>query len=185
VVFVALKRPPRRTNRVACEGTFTPHPAPAPVSLPGTLRRATPDDAPAVARLLQVAYKDNEKLGVEYNAAAVTEERVRRYLVRDEVWVLERDGRLVATVGLQRHIEVRRLAVDPDARGSGVAAELLAFAEGEAAQAGFREAQLFVDGDHPWLQGFYTRHGWEEEGRVSVPEYPGWEMVKFQKRLGR
>ncbi|HLE96860.1 MAG TPA: GNAT family N-acetyltransferase, partial [Candidatus Thermoplasmatota archaeon] len=77
------------------------------MSLPGTLRRATPDDAPAVARLLQVAYKDNEKLGVEYNAAAVTEERVRRYLVRDEVWVLERDGRLVATVGLQRHIEVR------------------------------------------------------------------------------
>lgn len=149
--------------------------------MPPTLRRATDADLPQLAALLRRAYGANADIGVGVNAPTLTEERIRAYVATSDVWVAERDGKLVGTVGLQPRLDVRRLAVDPEARGEGLAHDLMDLAERRAAEMGYAKAELGVAADHPWLADFYAKRGWRRVGRATYDAFPEWGLVTFEK----
>ncbi len=62
--------------------------------------------------------------------------------------------------------EVEQLFVGPAARGSGVAAQLLAEAEGQVAAAGHSEAWLAVVEGNTRARRFYEKCGWRETGEL-------------------
>lgn len=81
-----------------------------------------------------------------------------------------RDGnaRIVASVGLEpagRDILLRSLAVDPAHRGRGLAAGLLAFAEGRAAELGFERIHLLTTS----AVAYFASRGYKYEQRERAP----------------
>jgi GNAT superfamily N-acetyltransferase len=60
--------------------------------------------------------------------------------------------------------EVEQVYVDPDRRGTGVAAPLLAEAERQVAAAGHAEAWLAVVAGNARARAFYEREGWRDDG---------------------
>ncbi|HWG92216.1 MAG TPA: GNAT family N-acetyltransferase [Candidatus Thermoplasmatota archaeon] len=135
--------------------------------LPEGVRRAREEDAEALSAFFARTYQENEKLGLQYYASAVAPEVVRHLLATSEVYVREEGGRILAAVALTPLVEVRRLSVDPAARGDGHAADLLAFALERGRAMGAAEARLEIDAGHPWLGGFYERRGFVELGTLT------------------
>lgn len=142
-------------------------------ALPEDVRRATLEDAAALSAFFQRAYQENEKLGLQYWAPAVQEEVVRHLILASEVYVREREGRIVAAVALTPLAEVRRLSVDPAERGLGHARALMAFALARARALGAAEARLEIDAGHPFLARFYEDLGFVELGTMAYD--PGTE----------
>jgi putative acetyltransferase len=56
--------------------------------------------------------------------------------------------------------EVVRLYVGREARGQGIAQDLLSFAERELSKGGVREAELFCTAGNGRAENFYRRQGW-------------------------
>ncbi|WP_254431386.1 GNAT family N-acetyltransferase [Agromyces sp. Marseille-P2726] len=96
-------------------------------------------------------------------------------LERPEVaFYVARDGHravgiaaLVADVGMgpdgaPERGELKRMFVDPDVRGRGVAAALLARIEADAVARGIREVVLETGDLHHAAQALYTSHGYRE-----------------------
>ncbi|MFC7363006.1 GNAT family N-acetyltransferase [Nocardioides astragali] len=69
--------------------------------------------------------------------------------------------------------EVEQLFVGPDARGSGVAAQLLAEAEGQVAAAGHPEAWLAVVEGNARARRFYEKCGWRDNGELPYEVIAG------------
>ena len=131
------------------------------------IRRATPDDAPAIAavhvRSWRRAYEDVvdahvlAELDVDERA-----ERWRGWLGDEEalVWVAEEGGRVVAFASL-RGAKLTTLYVDPFAQGAGVGTRLLTAAEA----AGARELEVFEANGHG--RRFYEARGWRDDGEAG------------------
>jgi ribosomal protein S18 acetylase RimI-like enzyme len=128
------------------------------------IRRATPDDAEAIARVemrtFRHAYADI--LDPQFLAEMELGERTaawREALERDDrvVWVAEVEDRLVGYASA-RDRELRTLYVDPAAQGAGVGTRLLA----EAEAAGVCELEVFADNGHGIA--FYEARGWRDAG---------------------
>jgi GNAT superfamily N-acetyltransferase len=148
------------------------------------VRRARPDDAPALARL---------RLAFRSESRAVTES-VDAFLARCEAWmhprlghdspwrtwVIERDGGLLGNIWLQviekipnpgdeseRHAYISNFYVHPSARNGGVGSALLAAALAEA-------DALEVDTVFLWPSArsrpLYERHGFSSNTRVLAFE---------------
>ena len=64
------------------------------------------------------------------------------------------------------------LAVDQGYRGSGTGARLLAWAEGQAKEAGFDRLSLHVWADNVSAWGFYRARGFVALGRAEIAEHP-------------
>ncbi|WP_281689076.1 GNAT family N-acetyltransferase [Pseudonocardia thermophila] len=91
----------------------------------------------------------------------------------DDVLVAERGGRVVGYAALHnsldapshRHVlEIRGLAVHPDAAGRGIGAALVEAAVVEAARRGARKVTLRVLGSNDRARQLYARCGFVEEG---------------------
>ena len=106
----------------------------------------------------------------------------------DRFWVAERGGLLgfVSTGG----DELVRLFVDRAARGTGVAARLLAYGEGMIRAAGHGEAVLHCTAGNRRAERFYERHGWTlartYDDALWLPDGAGPVVAtgEFRKRLG-
>ncbi len=77
----------------------------------------------------------------------------------DETFVAEDDGRIVGFYALDG-VELSKLYVESESRGSGVARTLLSHAEGILASRGVGEAELFCTVGNLRAQRFYERRGW-------------------------
>jgi predicted GNAT family N-acyltransferase len=91
------------------------------------------------------------------------------------------DGRVVGTCRLlivDRTVQLSRLAVEPDARRSGIATRLLREADREAAAARARRIVLHAQ---TYARDLYTADGYEARGRTFVEA--GIEHVAMEKRL--
>lgn len=91
------------------------------------------------------------------------------------------DGRVLGTcrlVFVDRTVQLSRLAVEPDARRSGIATALLREADREAAAA---RAKRIVLHAQTYARGLYVSGGYEERGRTFVEA--GIEHVAMEKRL--
>src|SRR5687767_9604754 len=85
--------------------------------------------------------------------------------VTDTTVALDEAGELMGFVMVVGD-EVEQLFVGPAARGSGVAAQLLAGAEGQVAAAGHPEAWLAVVEGNARARRFYEKCGWRDTGEL-------------------
>jgi GNAT superfamily N-acetyltransferase len=144
------------------------------------LRLAQPDDALAVARVhvrsWQSAYRS--LLPDDYLEQLRPEDRAEKYDFatidpqKPRTIVAEEDGHILgfATTAPSRdsetadHGELYALYVDPTQWGCGIGVALLAAARAHLAQAGFRNAILWVLDGNLRAERFYQRDGWASDG---------------------
>jgi putative acetyltransferase len=110
----------------------------------------------------------------------------QRYLRdRADFWVAEQDGVLVGTVAVRPKDEVtcelKRLYVNPAARGHGIGQALYMHAEAFARSAGYEK--MWLDSSRRFTQ---ARRLYERNGFVLVEElHNEWEDNVYEKRLVR
>lgn len=156
-----------------------------PARLPAglRLRDARPEDAEALHALYHAAYApDEDPHRPPETRLTDTVEDVRGFLRDSHVLVAEDDhGRIVGSIGIRRIANLRRLAVSPDLKTNGLGGALLEAAMERAAKEGFVWAMLDTLPDHPWLPGFYRKHGFEPRCLEEFPSGARW--LQFRKRL--
>jgi ribosomal protein S18 acetylase RimI-like enzyme len=145
------------------------------------IRAGIPADAPAIAKIVQEAYRHYiPRIGkppgpmLDDYAARVSE---------GVVWVIEEGSTVAGVIVLlpsPGYLLLDNIAVAPDRQGVGLGRRLLAFAEAEAACRGYREIRLYTHETMTENQRLYAAIGYEETGRGTEA---GYERVFMRKRL--
>jgi putative acetyltransferase len=149
------------------------------------VRRAGPEDAPAIAAVLQEAFVEFKALYTEGGFAATTPgtEQVLTRMREGPIWVALREGVVLGTVAAvvkDESVYVRGMAVLPAARSSGAGTALLQQVEGWASGQGF--GRLFLS-TTPFLSSairLYERYGFRrtDEGLYDLFGTPLFTMEK-------
>lgn len=145
------------------------------------LRRARADDAPAVAAVVDAAYRHYIPLigrtplpMLADHGAAIRD---------DDVWVLEdRGGEIVGVIELQAradHLWVENVAILPGWQGRGLGRRLLQHAEEEADRRDVTELRLLTNERYTTNIAMYERYGYRETHREP---HLGTDLVHFRKR---
>jgi GNAT superfamily N-acetyltransferase len=128
------------------------------------IRRATPDDAAAIAAVQARGWRHAYADIVEPEDMLVPEQTTPRWAERiaegAEVYVFDQDGQIAGFAALDGN-ELRAIYVDPPAQGAGVGSALLAAAVDRLRAAGYDEAFLWAFEANGLARAFYERHGWE------------------------
>jgi ribosomal protein S18 acetylase RimI-like enzyme len=168
-----------------------------------TVRPATPDDVPAMARLharsWPVAYRGLLPDRLIANVVADESARAERWRRRiadhaapGGVLVAERDGRIVGHVfwapgedadATRDTAEVQAIYVDPDATGQGAGRAMLAAATASIEAMGFATITLWVLTANARARRFYEAAGWRPDGRIMVERRPGGTLREMRYRL--
>src|SRR5215467_6530307 len=145
------------------------------------IRAATSADVPAIANIVEQAYRHyiariGKPLGpmLDDYAARVAE---------GAVWVLEERAVIAAIIVLLSapdYLLLDNIAVSPARQGLGLGRRLLAFAEAEALRRGYREIRLYTHQTMVENQRLYASIGYEETGRGAEA---GYERVFMRKQL--
>jgi putative acetyltransferase len=134
-----------------------------------TLRPSTPEDAATVADIWHegwhAAHPGHVPDGLtERRTLEAFHERAPRRV--DDTTLAEVDGRVLGFIMVVGD-EVEQVYVGRDARGSGVAAVLLAEAERQVAAQGFDLAWLAVASGNARARAFYEKQGWVDGGYLA------------------
>jgi GNAT superfamily N-acetyltransferase len=128
------------------------------------IRRATPDDAAAIAAVQARTWRHAYADIVEPERMPTPEQQAPRFAERiaegAEVYVFDQDGRIAGFAALDGN-ELRAIYVDPPAQGAGVGTALLAAAVDGLQAAGHDEAFLWTFEANGLARAFYERHGWQ------------------------
>ena len=146
-----------------------------------TVRRATPDDVPALYVVVHEAYllyvprigRMPAPMTADYSAAVQS----------GQAWVAEADGAiagLLVLVEYPGYLLIENIAVQPSAQRRGIGSRLLELAEDEARAQGLSEIRLYTNEGMTENLAFYPRHGYRETRRA---EENGFRRVFFSKRL--
>ncbi len=130
------------------------------------LRPATDADAPAVATIWHLGWRDGHLGHVpdELLAARTPESFFERAAQRTgDTTVADVDGAVAGFVMVVDD-EVEQVYVSADHRGSGIAGALLAEAERQVQAGGHRQAWLAVVAGNARARRFYERSGWTDAG---------------------
>jgi ribosomal protein S18 acetylase RimI-like enzyme len=156
------------------------------------IRRATLDEADAIGRVTEAAYRDHvddaEYLAELRDAASrIRDAEVLVALIGDEVVgavMLAVPGSPYAEIGSPDEMEVRMLAVAEPARGQGVAARLMDATEARAREQGFAAIALSTAETMHAAHRLYERRGYQrDEARDWYPE-PDFRLLAYRLRLG-
>ena len=150
------------------------------------IRSAGRDDAEAIAFSLHEAFAPYRSAYTPL-AFADTVPIVEQVLVRLQqmtVLVATADGNVVGTIsattnGQQGHL--RGMAVLPEWRGTGTAAQLLAAIEEWLRARGCREVTLDTTEPLKSAISFYENHGYSRSGKIS--DFFGMPLIEYSKRL--
>lgn len=124
-----------------------------------TIRRALLNDAYETAEVFIASQKSMEFFP-QLHTDAETHEFVRSFVVANETWLAERDGRIIGLASIHDDL-LAHLYVHPDDHNGGVGAALLAKVK-QRRPKGF---QLWTFQANEGAQRFYTRHGCAEAER--------------------
>jgi MFS family permease len=146
------------------------------------IRAAAAADVPAVARIVEQAYRGYvARIGrppgpmLDDYAARVAE---------GVVWVIEEGpspAGIIVLLPRPDHLLLDNIAVAPGRQRAGLGRRLLAFAEEEAARRGYPEIRLYTHRTMTENQRLYARVGYEETARGTDS---GYERVFMRKRIG-
>lgn len=145
------------------------------------LRPAEEEDAPALSKLVDDAYRGYvSRLGREPGPMTEDYSQVIRV---SEVSVVEEDGKLVGVIVLSSGEEgfcIENVAVHPTRQGTGVGRTLLRFAEREARRAGYDSIYLYTHEKMSENLALYGRIGYVEYERRQEN---GFSRVFMRKKL--
>lgn len=143
------------------------------------LRRAGPQDAPALNALARLAYGAwVPVLGREPQPMATDWATL---FDRMEIWALEGSDGLAASLALQPgngHLTIWSVAVAPARRGEGLGARLLDLAEQRTRDLGGTEIRLFTNALMARNIALYTARGYRETRREVTPAWTAVHMAK-------
>ena len=148
------------------------------------IRRAKPDDLPAIRRITEAAYAPYlDVLGAP--PVPMTEDYAPR-IAAGQVWILEDGGAprglIVIEDGAERD-EVFSVAVDPSAHGRGHGRALLSHAEHRARANGKTALALYTNALMTRNIALYGRLGFQEIGRRANPKRTEFTIVDMVKPL--
>lgn len=147
-----------------------------------TFEPAAPEH-PDAARLIAAMTLEVTSLYSPEEIARVREREAAR-LSPMELLLARRGGRAVGCGGIQRvddaTAELKRMYLEPDERGSGVAAELTRRAERLAVERGHSRIALNTGVRLERAVRLYERMGY-----VRIPPLPGWEDLEFLVWYGK
>jgi GNAT superfamily N-acetyltransferase len=119
-----------------------------------------------------------EKLFEQYIASTIKDELMHLTEVfsdakRNAFWVVDRQGAIVGCFGIESHsetnTELRRMYLEPEFRGTGIAKRMLKCAEERARSLGFRKMLLSTAQIQRAADRFYRRNGFRQV-RLEVAE---------------
>ncbi len=153
------------------------------------IRRAGPEDAGAVAKVLYDSFAEYEALYTRAGFAATTPntEQVLDRMREGPVWVAVRDGRALGTVAAlarQKSLYMRGMAVLPAARGLRVGARLLDQVERWALAEGYSRVFLSTT---PFLDAairLYERYGFRRTDKGPHDLF-GTALFTMEKNIPR
>jgi ribosomal protein S18 acetylase RimI-like enzyme len=162
------------------------------------VRRASPDDAAAIAEVHVRTWQDayEHVFGAERLAGVTVEQRLpmwHQILHDPEQTALvaeDETGRIVGwcTVAPSRDAdadgELWGIYVRSEAWGSGVGSALLAAGIEALRASGYREVILWVLEDNPRARRFYEREGWAFDGVRKQDEFLGVKVTEVRYRRG-
>ncbi|HEX2009975.1 MAG TPA: GNAT family N-acetyltransferase [Roseateles sp.] len=162
------------------------------------------DDLEALTRLLHAAYATLMAQGWNFTAATQSVQTTRERIAAGQAFVAERGARLVGTVTIAgpkpadgRYLSdavpplytdpdtaiLAQLAVHPEARGQGLAEQLMDAAEDWARTQGYARVALDTARPAEQLQRRYARRGYVPAGEVQW-EGKTYASVLMVKKLG-
>lgn len=149
------------------------------------IRAAITSDAAAIAALLAEVFADQRPEFTDEAFAASTPgaDVVAQRIATQQVWVAEQHGRVVGTISAERRSPsswIRSLAVDRQARGLGIAAQLLAEAERDAVDQRLTSLVLDTTPFQAAAAKVYERFGFRPVHRHTVYGTP---MIRMTKPL--
>ena len=164
--------------RRGCLVAAMTHPAPMP---PASLRPATPDDLPAITRLIGRAFGPYRAL-IGRDPAPIKADHAA-HVARGEVEVLQAEAGLIAVLihyadGADWHLDT--VAVDPAHAGAGHGKRLIAHTEARARAAGCARITLYTNEKMRANRVMYPRLGYAETGR-SITD--GFARIHYAKPL--
>jgi GNAT superfamily N-acetyltransferase len=158
-------------------------------------RQSVESDAAGLLALTASAYEPIRQLGLRFPPASADIQMVTSNIARGGCYVVEDDGRLIATASISTPENVRKVidypselpflwwvATDPGCSGKGVASKFLDWVEVTVVrdQMGADGIALSTSPKHPWLVPMYLRRGYEIFHRA--PEEKGGSVL-MRKRL--
>jgi GNAT superfamily N-acetyltransferase len=133
------------------------------------MRAAEPSDAPAIAHLVNIAFRP-ERFFID--ADRIDSEKVSALIQKGTFLMLFEDEELAGCV----YMEIRGergyfglLAVEPQRQRSGIGARLIAAAEQDCRAAGCRFMDLTFVNVRKELRAYYGRFGYVENGTLPFP----------------
>ncbi len=148
------------------------------------MRPARLEDLAAVQSVTEAAYEPYRAL-FGGPPLPVTEDYAPRIL-RDEVWLRERNEVVSALAVFERHADhlmIFSLAVAPAYQRQGFGIELLRFVDAKAAEWGLPEVRLYTNSRMERNIALYRAYGFQETGRRPNPYRPGWTLVDMTKSI--
>lgn len=161
------------------------------------VRRARPEEHPAVGQLTVTAYVTDGHNRPTDGYVAVLRDASARAAHGELLVAVGADGSLVGTVTLAWHgselahlagpgeVELRMLATDPDARGRGVGRALVEAAIGRARESGARGVVLCTMPRMLVAQGLYHRLGFLRVPALDRTPLPGLTLLGYRLELGK
>jgi len=147
------------------------------------IRAATPADVPAIADVVDQAYRHYiARIGKP--PGPMFDDYAARVL-EGVVWVLDEGSVIAAIIVLlpvTDYLLLDNIAVSPARQGLGLGRRLLAFAEAEALRRGNNEIRLNTHQTMVENQRLYASIGYEETGRGTEA---GYDRVFMRKQLRR
>ncbi|WNS78369.1 GNAT family N-acetyltransferase [Domibacillus sp. DTU_2020_1001157_1_SI_ALB_TIR_016] len=136
------------------------------------IRLASAEDADAILDLTLKAYQPIRDLNIRFSAAHADRELVLHNLTQNATYLLEKNGRIAATVtvrypwadpGHEAYPFIWWFAVHPDFKQKGIGSALLSYVEEEVLTKQVKAPAVYLATAtrHPWLVGIYERRGYK------------------------
>jgi ribosomal protein S18 acetylase RimI-like enzyme len=166
------------------------------------LRVAKAEDIPAIMRIIRAVVPLMREAGnQQWDDAYPNPEVFAEDVARNDLWIAERNGQILGVAALTMNqspeyadvgwdlsetaIVVHRLAVDPAARGLGVAVALMQQAENLARQKGIDVLRVDTNTKNQATQSLLPKLGYTLAGEISLGFREGLRFYCYEKRLPR
>ncbi len=147
-----------------------------------TLHKATSDDASAISALTDAAYSHYIQL-IGRKPLPMTADYAKMAF-ENEIWLLHVEQQLAGVLVLEHEPDtllIYSIAIQPEFQKQGFGQRLLAFAEQQAIQAGYRSIRLYTNEKFTYNINLYKSLGYQETGREALLNST---IVHMVKRLG-